>query len=52
MVAKFKLNKATKALPGIGLLGSGPAEPEAKTANKTKHDAPKIILDDEGTDKY
>jgi methyl-accepting chemotaxis protein len=52
MVAKFKLNKATKALPGIGLLGSGPAEPEAKTSKKIKNDIPKILLDDEGTDKY
>ena len=49
MVAKFKLNKATKALPGIGLLGSGAAEPEKKKGSKP---APQIILDDTGFDKY
>ncbi len=53
MVSRFKLSKGTKALPGVGLLGSSGAEPEvAQEEKKQKYDIPKIVLDDEGTDKY
>jgi hypothetical protein len=49
MVARFKLNKATKALPGIGLLGSGSGEAEAKKNAKAEH---QILLGEAEYDKY
>ncbi len=49
MVARFKLNKGMKALPGMaGLLGSGPAP----TVSMKDNSSPKILLGDEEYDKY
>ncbi len=49
MMARFKLNKATKALPGIGLLGSGVEAPETKREIKPEH---QILLGEAEFDKY
>ena len=48
MVSKFKLSKGVLALPGAaGIQGKAPRENTSK-----KKSAPRILLGDEGNDKY
>jgi len=50
MVGRFKLNKATKALPGLmGLPGSSAGEVSYKREASA---SPRILLGDEEYDKY
>ena len=48
MVGRFKLNKTTKAMPGLAMLPGG----SAGNGKKKRSSSPKILLDDSENDKY